>query len=144
MNMQEIERALRELRLSGIAANLSTRVMQLQSTQEPFLDTFAAMLQDGLDRRRSRLTERRFKQSRLDERPTLADFDWRFNPSQPCEPPLTISKRYSPLPSLIRRCDVPGLMALSADADGIRCWGMQQLGCRNCTDCAVTAEVTAM
>jgi hypothetical protein len=42
MNMQEIERALRELRLSGIAATLSTRVMQAQSTQEPFLDTFAA------------------------------------------------------------------------------------------------------
>ena len=83
MNMQEIERALRELRLSGIAATLSTRVMQAQSTQEPFLDTFAAMLQDELDRRRSRLTERRFKQSRLDERPTLADFDWRFNPKLP-------------------------------------------------------------
>ena len=77
MNMQEIERALRELRLSGIAATLSTRVMQAQSTQEPFLDTFAAMLQDELDRRRSRLTERRFKQSRLDERPSLNDFDWR-------------------------------------------------------------------
>ena len=28
MNMQEIERALRELRLSGIAATLSTRIMQ--------------------------------------------------------------------------------------------------------------------
>ena len=83
MNMQEIERALRELRLSGIAATLSTRVMQAQSTQEPFLDTFAAMLQDELDRRRSRLTERRFKHSRLDERPTLNDFDWRFNPKLP-------------------------------------------------------------
>ncbi len=83
MTMQEIERALRELRLSGIAATLSTRVMQAQSTQEPFLDTFAAMLQDELDRRRSRLTERRFKHSRLDERPTLNDFDWRFNPKLP-------------------------------------------------------------
>ena len=83
MTMQEIERALRELRLSGIAATLSTRVMQAQSTQQPFLDTFAAMLQDELDRRRSRLTERRFKHSRLDERPTLNDFDWRFNPKLP-------------------------------------------------------------
>lgn len=62
MNMHEIERALRALRLSGIATTLSTRVMQAQSTQEPFLNTFAAMLQDELDRRRSRLTERRFKQ----------------------------------------------------------------------------------
>lgn len=83
MTLTEIERTLRALRLSGIAATLSTRVLQAQATQEPFLDTFAAMLQDELDRRRSRLTERRFKQSRLDERLTLADFDWRFNPKLP-------------------------------------------------------------
>ena len=83
MNMIEIERALRELRLSGIAETLSTRVMQAQAAQEPFLETFAAMLQDELDRRRSRLTERRFKRSGLDERASLADFDWRFNPKLP-------------------------------------------------------------
>ena len=41
------------------------------------------MLQDELDRRRSRLTERRFKRLGLDERLTLADFDWRFNPKLP-------------------------------------------------------------
>ncbi len=83
MNMIEIERALRELRLSGIAATLSTRVLQAQTAQQPFLETFAAMLQDELDRRRSRLAERRFKLSGLDERPSLADFDWRFNPKLP-------------------------------------------------------------
>ena len=83
MNMNEIERALRELRLSGIADTLNTRLMQAQSAQQPFLETLAAMLQDELDRRRSRLTERRFKHSRLDERLTLADFDWRFNPKLP-------------------------------------------------------------
>ena len=83
MNMIEIERALRELRLSGIAETLSTRVMQAQAAQQPFLETFAAMLQDELDRRRSRLTERRFKRSGLDERSSLADFDWRFNPKLP-------------------------------------------------------------
>jgi DNA replication protein DnaC len=83
MNMTEIERALRELRLSGIADTLSTRVMQAQAAQQPFLETFAAMLQDELDRRRSRLMERRFKRSGLSERLTLADFDWHFNPKLP-------------------------------------------------------------
>ena len=83
MNMTEIDRALRELRLSGIADTLSTRVMQAQAAQQPFLETFAAMLQDELDRRRSRLMERRFKRSGLAERLTLADFDWRFNPKLP-------------------------------------------------------------
>lgn len=83
MNMAEIERALRQLRLSGIAETLSTRVMQAQASQAPFLETFAAMLQDELDRRRSRLTQRRYKRSGLDEKVTLADFDWRFNPKLP-------------------------------------------------------------
>lgn len=83
MTVTEIERTLRQLRLSGIAATLSARVLQAQSTQEPFLDTLSAMLQDELDRRRTRLTERRLKHSRLPERPTLAEFDWRFNPKLP-------------------------------------------------------------
>lgn len=83
MNRVEIERALRELRLSGMAETLSTRLMQAQAAQEPFLDTFAAMLQDELDRRRTRLMERRYKRSGLDEKVTLADFDWRFNPKLP-------------------------------------------------------------
>ena len=83
MNMIEIERALRELRLSGMAQTLSTRLMQAQAAQEPFLQTFAAMLQDELDRRHTRLMERRYKRSGLDEKVGLADFDWRFNPKLP-------------------------------------------------------------
>lgn len=83
MNMIEIERTLRQLRLSGMADTLSTRAMEAQVSQPPFLETLAALLQDELDRRRSRLTERRYKRSGLDERPTLVDFDWRFNPKLP-------------------------------------------------------------
>jgi DNA replication protein DnaC len=81
--MMEIERALRTLRLSGIRATLDTRILQAQANQQPFIETFAAILQDELDRRRSRLTQRRYTQSRLDERLTLNDFDWRFNPKLP-------------------------------------------------------------
>ena len=51
--------------------------------QDPFLRTFAAMLQDELDRRRTRLMERRNKRWGLDEKVGLADFDWRFNPKLP-------------------------------------------------------------
>lgn len=83
MSMNEIERALHALRLSGIRATLDTRILQAQANQEPFLDTFSMILQDELDRRRSRLLERRFQQSGLDERVTLGDFDWRFNPKLP-------------------------------------------------------------
>jgi DNA replication protein DnaC len=83
MTMNEIERALRALRLSGIRATLETRVLQAQANQEPFLDTFAMILQDELDRRRSRLMERRYQLSGLDERASLTDFDWQFNPKIP-------------------------------------------------------------
>ena len=83
MNMMEIERALRTLRLSGIRATLDTRILQAQANQQPFIETFAVILQDELDRRRSRLTQRRFTQSRLDERLMLNDFDWHFNPKLP-------------------------------------------------------------
>ena len=75
MTLTEIERALRDLRLSGIAATLNTRVMQAQASQQPFLETLASMLQDEIDRRHSRLSDRRFKHSRLEERLTLVDFD---------------------------------------------------------------------
>lgn len=43
MALNEIERALRDLRLTGIAATLNTRVMQAQSPQPPFLETFATV-----------------------------------------------------------------------------------------------------
>lgn len=41
------------------------------------------MLQDELDRRRTRLMERRYKCSGLNEKLTLGDFDWRFNSKLP-------------------------------------------------------------
>ncbi len=83
MSRQAIERALLELRLSGIAATLDTRILKAQTTEQPFLETFCLLLQDELDLKRSRSTERRSKQSGLDERLTLTDFDLRFNPKVP-------------------------------------------------------------
>lgn len=83
MTTQDIESTLRKLRLSGMAETLQTRLMQALAAQAPFLDTFSALLQDEIDRRHSRLMARRFKLSGLDEKPSLADFDWRFNPKLP-------------------------------------------------------------
>jgi hypothetical protein len=97
MNMVEIEHALRQLRLSGIAETLSTRVMQAQAAQESFLETFAAMLQDELDRRRSRLTERRYKRSGLDENVWLTSTG-ASTPSCPARPALSCT----PLSSSLR------------------------------------------
>jgi DNA replication protein DnaC len=83
MTMPEIERTLRQLRLSGIRATLETRVLQAQASNQAFLETLSTILQDELDRRRSRLIERRYQLSGLDEKLTLQEFDWSFNPKLP-------------------------------------------------------------
>ena len=83
MSLPEIDQCLKQLRLSGVRATLETRILQAQSSNQAFIETFSMILQDELDRRRSRLIERRYQQSGLDERLTLAEFDWGFNPKLP-------------------------------------------------------------
>jgi DNA replication protein DnaC len=83
MTLPEIERALGQLHLSGVRDTLETRVLQAQGSQQPFLETFALILQDELDRRQSRLIDRRYKLSGLEDKPTLAELDWSFNPKLP-------------------------------------------------------------
>jgi len=83
MSMLEIERALKRLRLSGVRATLETRILEAQTANLSFLETFSAILQDELDRRQSRLLERRYQTSGLDERASLEEFDWGYNPKIP-------------------------------------------------------------
>lgn len=83
MSMPEIERTLKQLRLSGIRATLETRILESQVANLSFLETFSAILQDELDRRQSLLLERRYRTSGLEERTSLDDFDWGYNPAIP-------------------------------------------------------------
>jgi DNA replication protein DnaC len=83
MTITELERALRALRLSGMTATLENRALQVAQQQMDFIEAFSALVQDELDRRRSRLIERRFKLSGLTERKDLKDFDWSYNPKNP-------------------------------------------------------------
>jgi DNA replication protein DnaC len=81
--MTELERSLRALRLSGMTATLENRAMQVAQRQMDFIEAFSALVQDELDRRRSRLIERRFTLSGLPERKDLNAFDWQYNPKIP-------------------------------------------------------------
>jgi AraC-like DNA-binding protein len=83
MSMNELERALRGLRLSGMTATLQARALQVASHEMDFVEAFSWMIQDELDRRRSRLLDRRFTNSGLPERKTLQDIDWSYNPKLP-------------------------------------------------------------
>jgi DNA replication protein DnaC len=67
-----------------MGATLETRALQVAQGDSTFLEGFSSLL-DELDRRRSRMTEQRLKQSGLPvgERAMLCEFDWGFNPKVP-------------------------------------------------------------
>lgn len=83
MTIEELEKNLRALRLSGMIASLTIRAMQVDSHEMNFLEGVCWLVQDELDRRRSRHMEMRFSKSGLTERKQLQQFDWAFNPKLP-------------------------------------------------------------
>jgi hypothetical protein len=64
-------------------APLEARALAVAHHEMNFLEAFAALVQDELDRRRSRLLDRRFALSGLAERKDLKDLDWSYNPRLP-------------------------------------------------------------
>jgi len=81
MNIPELERALRQLRLGGIAAVLETRLHQAQAEPMAPIDLISCLVSDELTRRSDRLLERRRKQAGFrDPHKTLDNFDFTFNP----------------------------------------------------------------
>ena len=65
MNLIELERALHQLRLSGMAAVLETRLRQAQTETLAPIDLVSMLVSDELLRRQDRLLERRHKQARF-------------------------------------------------------------------------------
>jgi DNA replication protein DnaC len=82
MNLIELERSLRQLRLGGMAAVLETRLRQAQVEQMPPIDLISCLVADELNRRSDRLLERRQKEVGFrDAKRTLDNFDFAFNPN---------------------------------------------------------------
>jgi DNA replication protein DnaC len=80
MNLIELERSLRQLRLGGIAAVLETRLRQAQAEPMAPIDLIACLISDELTRRSDRLLERRRKQAGFrDPNRTIDNFDFAFN-----------------------------------------------------------------
>ena len=80
MNLIELNRALRQLRLGGIAAVLETRLHQAQAEPMAPIDFLSCLVSDELARRGDRLLERRRKQAQFrDPQKTLDNFDFNFN-----------------------------------------------------------------
>jgi len=80
MNLIELNRALKQLRLGGMAAVLETRLLQAQSQSMAPIDLISCLISDELSRRSNRLLERRQKQAQFrDPQKTLDNFDFIFN-----------------------------------------------------------------
>jgi DNA replication protein DnaC len=82
MNLTELDRALRQLRLGGMAAVLEIRLRQAQAESMAPIDLISSLVADELTRRSDRLLERRRKQAEFrDPQKTLDNFDFTFNPT---------------------------------------------------------------
>jgi len=68
MNLIELNRALKQLRLGGIAAVLETRLLQAQAQAMAPIDLISCLISDELSRRSNRLLERRQKQAQFRDR----------------------------------------------------------------------------
>jgi DNA replication protein DnaC len=81
MNLSELERSLRQLRLGGMAAVLQTRLHQAQAEPMTPIDLLSTLVSDELTRRSDRLLDRRRKEACFrDANRTLDNFDFTFNP----------------------------------------------------------------
>ncbi len=81
MNLMELQRALSQLRLGGMAAVLETRLRQAQAEAMAPMDLISCLVSDELTRRSDRLLDRRRKQAGFrDANKTLDNFDFTFNP----------------------------------------------------------------
>jgi len=79
MNVIELKRALKQLRLGGIAAILETRLQQAQAEPMAPIDLISCLVSDELSRRSDRLLERRRKAAGFRNLHTLDNFDFSFN-----------------------------------------------------------------
>jgi DNA replication protein DnaC len=79
MTNDELDRALRQLRLGGMADVLAVRAQQARAENLGPLDFLGMLVHDELERRRDRLVARRVKNAGFRDAKTLDTFDWSFN-----------------------------------------------------------------
>jgi DNA replication protein DnaC len=79
MTNDELDRALRQLRLGGMADSLSARAHQARVETLGPIDFLALLVHDEMERRRDRLIDRRIKEADFRDHKTLDTFNWTFN-----------------------------------------------------------------
>src|ERR1044072_4854597 len=78
---ESLQKALKKLRLSGLAQSLEVRLQEATGNGLSHAEFLELILQDELAIRADRLMGRRVRQADFREPKTLEDFDWQFNAS---------------------------------------------------------------
>ena len=74
-----LHKALKQLRLSGMAQTLDVRLQEASGNRLGHAEFLELVLQDELEIRSQRVIARRVKSAAFREMKTLEDFDWQFN-----------------------------------------------------------------
>ena len=82
MNMLELKRAMKKLRIGGMVETLDTRLLEAQTENSTHLEFLIGLVKDELSRRSDRLIHRRTRRAAFrDANRTLDRFDFAFNPT---------------------------------------------------------------
>lgn len=79
MTTDELDSALRQFRLGGMADTLTVRAQQARVDSLGPIDFLGLLVHDEMERRRDRLIERRIKEADFRDPKTLDTFNWTFN-----------------------------------------------------------------
>lgn len=80
MNMVELKRSLKTLRLGGMVDSLESRLLQAQTEKMPPIEFISILVSDEMSRRGDRFLMRRLRQAEFrDANKTLDSFDFDFN-----------------------------------------------------------------
>jgi len=83
MTQAQLTPTLRQLRLSGLASTLDVRLQEAASNRLSHAEFLTLILQDELNIRQQRQIENRTRSAGFEEKKTLEDFEWDFNPKVP-------------------------------------------------------------
>jgi len=82
-NIHHLQPKLKRLRLGGMLDSLDTRVHQAEQAHLGYVQFLELMLEDEITRREQRGLDIRLMHAHFEERKTLEDFDFGFNPKIP-------------------------------------------------------------
>jgi len=83
VQVHQLERLLKKLKLGGMLATLQQRLEQAQDQQLGYLEFLVLLLEDEIARRGQKTLALRVAKARFEEVKTLADFDFRASPKLP-------------------------------------------------------------